>query len=241
MTRLAALLLSLLWPACVIADDRAEPFVEANVLAIFYHEVGHAAIDVLGLPVLAQEEDAADVLSVLLIDALYEPDAAEGIAHDAAFGFLAEAEEGGEPAFWDVHGPDMQRYFNLVCLFYGANPEEREDVAADLGLPEERADYCPDEYAQAAESWGAVIDELAENGPGDTLVLQIDDPEAAGATLLADVLGAELDALNAELSLPAPLPVIVARCDEANAFYDAASQSITMCTEFVGHLAAQIE
>lgn len=222
------------------ADQKA--YVEANTLGIFYHELGHALIDVMGLPIFGQEEDAADVLSVFLTDAFYDEETAVALAYDTAWGFQAEAEvTGDDVAWWDVHGPDQQRYFNLVCLFYGANPEEREDVAADLGLPEERADYCPDEYAQAAESWGAVIDELAENGPGDTLVLQIDDPEAAGATLLADVLGAELDALNAELSLPAPLPVIVARCDEANAFYDPASQSITMCTEFVDHLAAQIE
>ena len=35
----------------------------------------------------------------------------------------------------DVHGPDLQRFYNLVCLFYGADPDTRDDFAADMNLP----------------------------------------------------------------------------------------------------------
>ncbi|MBA4350919.1 MAG: hypothetical protein C0427_06690, partial [Rhodobacter sp.] len=45
----------------------AEWHVRDVMLAIFYHELGHALIDVMQLPVLGLEEDAADVLSVVMI------------------------------------------------------------------------------------------------------------------------------------------------------------------------------
>ena len=74
-----------------------EAFVKANILGIFYHEMGHAIIDVEGVPIFGQEEDAADVFSIYLIDALYEPAYAEELAYEAAWGFLGEAllREGG--------------------------------------------------------------------------------------------------------------------------------------------------
>lgn len=230
-------------PLC--ADDlsvSAENYVTANILGIFYHELGHALIDIMELPIFGQEEDAADVLSVFLIDALFDEETAVSLAYDTAFGFQAEADEGGDDvAWWDVHGPDQQRYYNLVCLFYGANPDEREDVAQDLGLPEERADYCPDEYDQAAGSWGAVMDELVAEGPGTSLALVVADADLPGADIMAQTLGEELAALNAELALPVELPVNVDSCGEANAFYDPQTREITMCTEFVAHLIAQVD
>lgn len=235
---LAAGLLSL--PTLAAAQD-VDAFVEANILATFYHELGHALIDIEEVPIFGQEEDAADVLSILLIDAFWEEEDAVSIAYDTAFGFLTEAEmakaEGEEPAFWDVHGPDEQRYYNTVRIFYGANVDEREDVALELGLPEDRADYCEDEFYQANDSWGAILDELAEAGPGDTVVLGVVERDDAIAGLLAD----EVEALNAEFSLSAELVVSYAACGEANAFYDPEYREVTICTEYVDFLAEMAE
>ena len=222
------------------ADVDTTAFVEANLLGIFYHEFGHALIDILGLPIFGQEEDAADVASIFLIDAFFDEDSAVSMAYDTAFGFLGEAEEvGDDVAWWDVHGPDLQRYYNLVCLFYGANPDEREDVAQDLGLPEERADYCPEEYDQAAASWGGAFDEIA--GSGASIRLAGTSGSSAGAGFTAEVIATEIAALNSEFELPARLDVRVEPCGEANAFYDPSDQSITLCTEFADFLAAMAQ
>jgi hypothetical protein len=211
-------------------------YVEGNLLGIFYHELGHALIDVLDLPIFGQEEDAADVLSIFLIDALYEDETAVQLAYDASLGFMGEAEAAPDVAFWDVHGPDLQRYYNTVCLFYGANPDEREDVALDLGLPEERAEYCPDEYAQAASSWGAVLDEIAHEQGGKTLEIGEVDVDTDGGKLIEDLMRSEIAALNAEFRLPQKLSISVVSCGEANAFYDPERVEITMCTEFADAL-----
>ncbi|PIE11679.1 MAG: hypothetical protein CSA72_00710 [Rhodobacterales bacterium] len=220
---------------CAGAAQADEMFVEANVLGIFYHELGHALIDIEGVPIFGQEEDAADVFSIFLIDALFEEDAAQSIAYDAAFGFAGEVEmreqAGEEVAWWDVHGPDEQRYYNTVCIFYGADPDKRADLAEELGLPEDRAEYCPDEYDQAAHSWGAVLDEMAERGAGKTLSLEGED-----GSLTAQLLAQEIRDLNAVFSLSAPLTVTLESCGEANAFYDPETTEIIMCTEFEDHI-----
>lgn len=163
--RYLCLFLLLAYPAW--ADAERETFVEANLIGIFYHEFGHALIDVMTLPVFGQEEDAADVASILMIHALYDEESATDLAYGAALGFLAEEQATDAAIYWDVHGPDAQRFFNTVCLFYGAYPEGRSDFAADFDLPEERVLTCPEEFELAEDSWGAVLDDIA--GAGDSL------------------------------------------------------------------------
>ena len=40
-------------------DEEKQGYVESNLLSVFYHELGHALIDIQGLPIFGQEEDAA--------------------------------------------------------------------------------------------------------------------------------------------------------------------------------------
>ena len=217
-------------PLPALADQTA--FVEANLLSIFYHEMGPAVIDLLEVPIYGQEEDAADTMAVLLIDALYEEDAAQAIAYDSAFGYINDPEGVEDVPYWDLHGPDEQRYYNHVCLFYGADVDAREDLADDLGLPPERAESCEDEYDQAIASWGQIFEEIDGGGESFTLA-PIKGGEPAAIRPLMEI---EVAAFNKDFVLPQPVEIRIERCDEANAFYDPESVSITLCTEFVGHL-----
>ena len=50
--------------------------------------------------------------------------------------------------FADVHGLERQRFYNVLCLAWGADPK-LYDFAKDLGkLPKERAGGCREEYDQ---------------------------------------------------------------------------------------------
>jgi len=223
-------------PARALDEDTAG-YVESNLLAVLYHELGHALIDLMGLPVFGQEEDAADVLNVIMIHELFEEEVAVQIAYDTAFGFLGDADQ-GEAVFWDVHGPDLQRYYTLVCLFYGGNPDARDDVAQELGLTDARAETCEEEFYLASDSWGLVLDELGDMPRADTpgyLDLRRDNPLDA---LTADVIETEMAALQEDFGLPSELVVRVEPCGTANAFYDPSDASITICTEFSEYLAA---
>ncbi|MCV3272203.1 DUF4344 domain-containing metallopeptidase [Roseobacter sinensis] len=212
------------------AQSREDTFVEANVLAILYHEMGHALIDILQLPVFGQEEDAADVLSVLLIHDLYEEEAAAGIIYDAAFGFLGEADS-YEAAPWGVHGLDLQRYYTMICLFYGANPDAREDLAVELELPAERAETCPEEFQLAYDSWGPVLDEITADEPGTSMTL-----EGAGDDVIGVLMVDEVAALNEDFILPVALTFRVEACGEANGFYDLGTREIIICSELDPYL-----
>jgi hypothetical protein len=218
-----------------VSAKNTDAFVEANLLSILYHELGHAIIDIAGLPVFGQEEDAADVASILLINDLFDEQAATQIAYDAAFGFLGEASAKGneEEAWWDVHGPDLQRFYTLVCLFAGADIDGPDDIAEELGLPQDRLETCEEEYALAADSWGPVFDELAENAPARTLKYV-----GGTKTLTEQVISAEVGALNEDFALPSKLIIRVEACGEPNAFYDPQSREIVVCSEFEGWLRA---
>lgn len=217
-------------------DEATAAFVANEVIATFYHELGHALIDVLQLPVLGKEEDAADHLSVILMNDIWEEDAAaEILASDAtAYALMAAQREAGgeEPAYSDEHSLDLQRYYTVVCLFYGANPDARADLAQDLELPPERAERCPDEWESAAGSWDAV---LADATPGgDNYGLEM--AEGQEGLPLADLLAEEVIALNERFGMPDLVTVQVADCGVANAFYDPEHRMITLCTEYAQNL-----
>ena len=230
--RYALTLLAVGLPGSLLADEAEDAFVEANILGIFYHELGHALIDVMQMPVFGQEEDAADVASILLIDHLFEPESALDMAYDVANGFWAEAVANAEypVPYWDTHGPDEQRFYNTVCLFYGGDPDTRDDFAEDMELPEERAEYCVEEYELAADSWGAVFDELYDGGEPMQFTAEVEESFTAG------LIEAEVEALNSDFGFPSAVQVITGECGEANAFYDPSDQSIIMCEEFERHL-----
>lgn len=221
----------------VARDSTAQErrFVEANILAVFYHELGHAVIDIEEVPIFGQEEDAADVFSIYLIDALFEESSAQHLAYETALGFQAEAEmanRGSDEVAWsDTHGPDEQRFFNTVCLFYGANPKAREEFARDLGLPDGRAAFCPAEYQQADASWGRILDEMMARGGGNSLRFRGSHNSRA-----AEILSGELHELNAEMRLRRPLRITVEDCGQANAFYDDDEDKIIFCSELETHL-----
>jgi hypothetical protein len=158
------------------------------------------------------------------------------IAHASAFGDVDDPESEEEVAYSALHGPSELRFYNHVCLFYGADPGLRDELARALGLPDERAETCVEEYDLAARSWGAVFDRMDRLEDG--VPIAFEPGPGRRSVLLNDLLAPEVTALNDGLTLPRRLLVEVADCDEANAFYDPETVTVTICTEFVPHLDA---
>lgn len=124
---------------------------------VLIHEFAHAAIDIKHIPVLGNEEDAADKIAtiILLSTGKNNPSIAKlaivgSIAYwnAKATGYL-EKTFLGENLFADEHPLNEQRMFNMVCLAYGSNPSMYLDVAKNVGLPQERASRCEGEYIKA--------------------------------------------------------------------------------------------
>lgn len=124
---------------------------------VLFHEVGHALVYALDIPITGREEDAVDALSaVMLVEVLEEP----GILTSAAdfYDLISMSkEEISDEELWDEHALDEQRYYNLVCWCYGSNPDEFKDVLEDSGMGDDRAARCEEEYAQIMKSWSTLL------------------------------------------------------------------------------------
>jgi Putative metallopeptidase len=131
----------------------------------FYHELGHALIDTLELPVLGREEDAADGLAAyLILELTNEPE----VALAAARQFLLESEtyeNDEEDDFYDEHSLDRQRFYNIVAWVYGSDPDRQESNVDEL-VPddwwEDRAEGAVEEYEQLVDSWEELLDDVLE-------------------------------------------------------------------------------
>lgn len=229
-------------PAAAALDERQFEFVRTNLISTFYHELAHALIDMLELPVLGQEEDAADVFSVLMVDQLFDESDAVAINSGAARGFEVDAVrmrgKGREWDWSDEHGPDMQRYYNIVCLTFGGAPERREDFAKEMKLPDDRAGICADEYRLASKSWAPIIKRIEDGKSGETVSFR-QTARSALQLRASDVIEAEVKTVNSNYNLPQRLRVTVKRCGRNSnfyAYYSPSRQKITVCTNYIDEL-----
>lgn len=147
--------------------DKLDDEVAGAIIFIFFHELGHALVDVLDLPVTGKKEDAVDQLStVILIEGL---DAGEELALSGALAFALEDDDTSEDSsFADEHSFNKQRFFNVICLIYGNNPEKYEPFVTDEILPEERAAGCPAEYEKTKNSWFRLLAPFFKSGNQET-------------------------------------------------------------------------
>lgn len=141
-------------------DEHSEKDLEEAVLGstawTFYHEMGHALIDIYKIAHTGKEEDAADELSTFIL--INGGDEGEKAALDGAEDFYREASEDkdlSEEEFADSHSLDKQRFYNVVCWVYGANTEKYAYLVEgkDPILPQGRAELCSDEYQRIAKAW----------------------------------------------------------------------------------------
>ena len=128
----------------------------AQVVFVLFHEVGHAMIDVLDVPVIGQEEDAADQLAAIFMSdepilAMWAAEFWKSRSAGQTGGYISNSQ------FADEHDLSQQRFFNLICWTYGADPLVRGYVAQHAGLPSERAQRCQNEYARMRSGWERLL------------------------------------------------------------------------------------
>jgi hypothetical protein len=129
---------------------RADAIV-GPTLEVFLHEVGHAVFDYLAVPILGREEDAADQFAAYLMLQFASSDARRlmlGVAY--SYNIDASKPSAKKNPFADDHGLPAQRFYNVLCIAYGADPKLFADFVEKEYLPKERAEACADEYEQVA-------------------------------------------------------------------------------------------
>jgi Putative metallopeptidase len=124
--------------------------IDGPMVFVLLHESGHAVFDLLKVPVLGREEDAADSFAAVALLRM-----GKGVAlrmlRGAAWAYAQDARtrKVDESDFADVHGLDSQRYYNVLCMAYGSDSEYFAAAVQRGKLPKERAEGCAFEYQQA--------------------------------------------------------------------------------------------
>jgi hypothetical protein len=135
------------------AADADEKMYDA-IRFVFLHEVGHALIYNYKLPIMGNEEDAADRCSSYInIEELGDQGVKAVLAAADGFRIESRGEKRSKRDLADEHLLQEQRYYNSLCMIYGSNPGKYEYFVEDGYLPEERAVRCQQEYNRAVDSW----------------------------------------------------------------------------------------
>jgi hypothetical protein len=169
---------------------------------------------------------------------------AERILIEAAKGWVLSAardKKAKEPlAFYDEHGLDLQRAYNVVCFMVGADPEKFKPLATVAKLPEERLGPCKREYKTTAWSWEEVLKPHRRTPDKPKVAIKIDYQEskdyAAQVAVLRQMRMLEIFAEQAaeQIAWPKPFTIEARECGEANARWFLQSRTLTLCYELAG-------
>lgn len=145
-------------PVQGLAPDRV---IMGALAGVVLHEVGHGIFDILQVPVLGREEDAADQFAAFLA-LQFDPDTAKTVVLGMAYAHLALQNVGvgvvvDRRSFSDEHGTAEQRFYNILCIAYGSDPGTFASAADPTVLPPARATGCKDEYAQIRDAFYKTI------------------------------------------------------------------------------------
>lgn len=229
-----------------VFDDRAL-FVIGNTLFTVYHELGHALIDLLGLPVIGREEDAVDGFAAVTMIPDAPDEVRDALIVAVADGWRVQSDLGadrGKRRYWGVHALDEQRHFAIVCLMVGSDQDGFYDFALEAGLPERRIESCSHDFTSMKDGWKRLLaphepDIDAPASPLDpSIVLAFDPPLSDQEKLLDLVLenGVLEDAVRRfgdGIVLPRTVTVRFRPCADANAYWSGNRSEVTVCYELI--------
>ncbi len=249
-------------PEPVLDEEIADQAMGA-MLFVFLHELGHGLIDQLQLPAVGPEEDVVDEFATVLLTKL--ADEADGLSKSALDRVLVSGalswyhawrqtnQSLDDMSWWDEHSPDIKRYYNIICLAYGADQRTFERIARDTGVPAERLESCISEYQAKRSAWDRLLathlitPEQPRSRNGGQLVVEYGPARSHRASIFerrvksSIALSELVEHINATLDLPRNITVLFADCGEANAYYFPGDHKIHMCYELMAEHAKLFE
>jgi hypothetical protein len=231
--------------------EKAVEFITGNLIFVLGHESGHAVIREMGIPVTGREEDAADIFATLM--ALMCTDAfADRVLANAALGWFISGrrdqrtshEQDPEAKYYDEHGMDLQRAYNVVCLMVGSNMSKFGGIAVTAKLPEARQRTCQDDYLNASWSWEQVLQAHVRKPDQPKTALNVvygpgngkydAHVEVARHIKLLEAIG---ENLSDRFVWPSPITLEMQVCGEPNARWEWRSKKVIVCYELADEFA----
>ena len=116
------------------------------------HNMSLAIFDVLGVPIWGREFDAADRLAALIMTQFGEDVMAATVETTTQIFQWSNRTWTGRD-FASTDSPDAQRFYNYLCIAYGASPYDYDYLVRGGTLPQERAERCGEEYQQIKKAF----------------------------------------------------------------------------------------
>jgi Putative metallopeptidase len=142
--------------------ETREMVLAGTITQAVFHDAANAIFDILQIPVWGRREDAADRLAGFLM-----VEVGSDIAYHLVVGTAIFFQNSGKTwtgnQFADVNAPEGQRFFNFLCMAYGADPVRfgylatSDDKKKEPILPKNRANRCNDEYTQVRSAFNLRI------------------------------------------------------------------------------------
>ena len=220
-------------------------FVVGNLLFVLGHEIGHAVIREMGVPVVGREEDAADFFSTMTALTCEEGFGDRVLANAALGWFLSDRRDrrgrrdyDAKANYYGEHGMDLQRAYAVVCLMVGSNPGKFASLADAAKLPPERQMTCQDDYLNAKWSWDQVLQShLRQPGQAKTTINVVYGPgngkydAHAAVARQMKLLENIAESLSDRFVWRAPISLEMQTCGESNARFEFRTKKVIVCYE----------
>jgi hypothetical protein len=221
-------------------------FVAGNLIFAAIHEVGHMLISEMGLPVLGREEDAADAFAVLTGLKLDSAFSDRVLMQSARGWFLSDRRSQKEDikmVFYDEHGLDRQRAYNIVCLMVGSSSKKFSALADMTKMPEERQATCQGDYSNASWSWEKSLAPHIRNPDQAKTSINVAYADTAKYAVYARgfrhirLLEELAEHLSDRFAWRGPISLEMTSCGEPGARWDLSARKIIVCYELAADFA----
>lgn len=226
-------------------------FILGNVQFLLAHELGHLVIGEFQVPVLGPEENAADYIAATALIRTQRRDPERNARYRDYLLAAADAqrlawEKGtslGVPVpYWDSHALNIQRFYQFVCLLYGADPETYAELPARIDLPAGRAAGCTAEFQHADRAINWLIATFGRKpgaGEGAPIEIRYEQPPSVVSTEVAQemrrvrLVEASTERVTELFALPRPVTVVVRRCGRSEAAWQPERGELVVCYELL--------
>jgi hypothetical protein len=143
------------------ADDGTpvSAFARDVTLHVVLHELGHALIREFDIPILGNEETAADAFATYYLTT-YMPERAVDVLTARTTSLMIEAGEATQVDWSGEHDHDARRAHQIAALAVAADPAKYKSVAAIVAMSEEDMKEAGDYGAEIRRSWRRVLGPL---------------------------------------------------------------------------------
>jgi hypothetical protein len=140
--------------------------------------------------------------------------------------------------YYDAHGLDLQRAYNIICLMVGSDSGLFEDLANEVNLPEDRQKSCFYDHSNAQWSWEEALKPHLRKPEQQRQTYQIVYGKAEGSFDIYEqvfrvtgVMERVADRLVDLYAWKRPFTIEARSCGSSGARWIGPDHSITLCYE----------